>query len=103
MSSDFGVNKNRVDIKFGCDTKHYKTWKEIIKAVRTGETVIYAGMSAPFYPNQCQAATVYHNFFCRQIRKLGITDIRYGSKGYRMNGGEGYTLYKPTNFKKGVA
>ena len=88
MSSDFGINKNRIDIAFGFNNGPgvHKTWKEVIKAVRTGETFIKTSLlTLGKYPDRyddegrCVIVGVYENYFCREIKKLGIKDIRYGS------------------------
>lgn len=104
MSSDFWSNKRRVDIKLNC-TEGYTTWKQVIEAVLRGEKVIKTTKKSKNLPKsvwkdgKCLKVGCYSNSFCRQLRKLGIVDIRYGSMDALL-GGDGYTLYKP-KIKKG--
>lgn len=102
MSNDFGTNPRRVDIVLNSNSKYaHKTWGQVLKAVRAGDTLIYC--SIPYvrkentYDTQgrCTTVGVYSNMFCNKLRLFGITDIRYGSMGYPIpNSREGYTLYK---------
>ncbi len=92
---------SKVIIIFDSSTNKYKTWGEIIKAVRTGETVIKTAKSY----KEVNRAKVYSNYFSKAIKKLGITDIRYGSTNGWMYGltkgnyTDSYTLYTPKGWK----
>ena len=88
-SSDFGYNKKRVDIQLNCkDGLH--SYAEIIAAIMRGETVIKCSR-----PSTKQ---VYNNALTKKLKSIGIDDIRFCTMSLYVNGGVGYTLYKPKNF-----
>lgn len=92
MSSDFGTNKDRVDIKLNCKDSEINTIEGVIEAITQGATVIRADLSIDSnnYIGECYSNDIYKAF-----KAIGIDDIRYGSMGYQLGGGDGYTLYKP--------
>lgn len=76
MSSDRGININRVDIELN-NPNGYKTVKSIIKAIQAGEIDIKTSIES--------FNETYNNELCTALNGIGITDIRYHGN---------YTLYK---------
>ena len=104
MSSDFGTNKRRVDIKLNCPDG-LKTWKAVVAAVLRGDRIIRTAKAHNDIPNSvwtggghgqgtCVKVGCYSNSLCKELRTHGIDDIRFGTMHASL-GGEGYTLYKP--------
>jgi hypothetical protein len=90
MSSDFGKNKRRVDIKLNCD-EGLKTYAEVINAIVYGETVIKCSRKV--------TREVYNNALTKKLNSIGINDIRFGEMTNWIGGGVGYVLYKERGFK----
>jgi hypothetical protein len=104
MSSDFGTNKRRVDIKLNCPDG-LKTWKAVVAAVLRGDHIIRTAKTDNDIPDSvwtggthgqgtCIKVGCYSNSLCKELRSHGIDDIRFGSLPDIL-GGVGYTLYKP--------
>jgi len=91
MSSDFGINKRRVDIVF-CDEKGTSKTKQILELVKAGKTVIR--VNRKLYKHS------YNNPLTSGLKDLGIEDIRMGQVGGTYNNWIGYTLYKPVGWCK---
>jgi len=77
MNSDRYKNKQRVDIMF-TDSVPPTSTKQIINLVLSGKIDIYI--------NHKGFKDVYDNSLCKQLRAIGIDDVRYSGN---------YTLYKP--------
>lgn len=86
MSSDYGINKKRVDIKLNCKTSKVDTLEKVLTLIKEGATLIQTNLST--CSNACYSNDLYTGF-----KSIGIDDIRYGTM-HRSLGGEGYTLYK---------
>jgi len=86
-SSDLGINKNRVDIKLKCKDG-LRTIKEVIDAIKQGDTFIKANLKCPLNNRTYTCKLV------KEIEKIGIEDVRFGGMSHYLGDGVGYTLYK---------
>lgn len=81
----------RYDIITGCKPgfKVYRTWTQVIEAMRRGEHVIKTSRNAAI--DKC-----YANQFSRLLRNEGVQDIRYGSPSLGLGTTNNtYTVYLP--------